>query len=177
MSNVAVNTNLSIVEYASIVNEIVKEYFDENGEYVPHFGRLNAMRIFYNQCVTDDRFCFPHDISKAEEMEELIASEDFIEAFCYTIDHGYNYGSFNFANAYRDALGIVEVKKTSINQVAVAIRSVLNNLIKSLSDVLTTENIDKVTKIYEEIASGKISSQSIADAVGNSEIFNLLSQA
>ena len=42
-----------VLEYTTLVNQLVDGFFDENGEYTPHIGDMNAMLLFYNVCVVD----------------------------------------------------------------------------------------------------------------------------
>ena len=45
-----IKKDFSVVDYVSLVNGIVGEFFDsETGDYQPHIGRLNVMRLFYNE--------------------------------------------------------------------------------------------------------------------------------
>lgn len=171
MNNIVeVKTTLSIIDYVTIVDAIVTEFFNEDGEYTPHIGKLNAMRLFYNECITDNRFELPHDITDALQMEVLVENDEFITAFDKAIKFEQN-SVFSFANAYKDALSIVEVKKTSINQVASTVKSIFVKIVDSIVPMFTEENIQRLEQISNEIASGKISNQSIIDALGNSDIF------
>lgn len=78
-----VKTELGIIGYVSMVDEIVLEYFNADGEYQPHIGMLNAMRLFYNECVKESKFDeqLAHDNIDAMEMEALVADQEFIEAY------------------------------------------------------------------------------------------------
>ncbi|MCD7891640.1 MAG: hypothetical protein LUG26_07845 [Ruminococcus sp.] len=79
-----VNTKLSLFDYLAMVENIASEFIDEkSGVYQPHIGQLNAMRLFYNFCVTESKFDdkYEHNIVDAEDMEEIVADEEFIEAF------------------------------------------------------------------------------------------------
>ena len=58
----SVKTELNVIDYVSMVNAIVSEYFDEDGTYTPHIGKMNAMRLFYNNCVTDSKYDIEHNV-------------------------------------------------------------------------------------------------------------------
>ena len=169
--NVKVHTDLGIVEYCAIVKSIADGYFDDEFEFVPHFGKLNAMRLFYNICVEDDILGKPHDISDALEMEDLVKNEEFIGAFEKALETE-NRFILNFANAYYDAIKIVNTKKGSLNRAVDVIKSVLNNVVESMGSVFTEENMAKMQKMSEDIASGKLSNESIAEAFGNSAAYD-----
>ena len=110
MNKLEVNNKLGIVDYVELVNNLVAEYYDERGEYTPHYGRLNAMRLYYNICVKTDLFDLPHSITDAMDMEKLIDCEEFLRAFDDAIigqfddEVGYNgISGFTFGDAFRDA--------------------------------------------------------------------------
>lgn len=169
--NVKVHTDLGIVEYCAIVKSIADGYFDDEFEFVPHFGKLNAMRLFYNICVEDDILGKPHDISDALEMEDLVKDYEFIKAFRQATEKDDGL-SLSFSNAYYDAIKIVNTKKGSLNRAVDVIKSVLNNIVNSMGSIFTEENMAKMQKMSEDIASGKLSNESIAEAFGNSDVIN-----
>ena len=78
---IVVNTELSMIDYLVMVNDMVLEYFNEDGEYQPHIGMLNVMRLFYNHCVIESKFDTPHDIIDAMDMEIIVEDDDFLNAF------------------------------------------------------------------------------------------------
>lgn len=47
-NTMVIKKDFSVIDYVSLVNGIADEFFDVNGEYQPHLGRLNVMRLFYN---------------------------------------------------------------------------------------------------------------------------------
>lgn len=169
--NVKVHTDLGIVEYCAIVKSIADGYFDDEFEFVPHFGKLNAMRLFYNICVEDDILGKPHDISDALEMEDLVKDYEFIKAFRQATEKDDGL-SLSFANAYYDAIKIVNTKKGSLNRAVDVIKSVLNNVVDSMGSMFNEENMAKIQKMSEDIASGKLSNESIVEAFGNSDVLN-----
>ena len=50
---IIVNYNVDIVAYSAAVQDIAKKFFDEDGNYTPHFGRANAVGVFFNYFVDD----------------------------------------------------------------------------------------------------------------------------
>lgn len=161
---------LDITDYVVIVEAIVKEYFDESGAYTPHIGILNAMRIFYNEVVTDTDIDVPHNVIDTTEMEAFVNDKDFIIAFNAAI-RGSGELKLDFANAYKDALDIVETRKNSFGAIIDNIQDILIKFADKVTPALTGENVDKIAKIAEDIASGKLSSEAIAAAYGNSDAF------
>lgn len=171
MSTFKVNTTLGIIDYVTIVESMVNEYFNDDGDYVPQIGILNIMRLFYNECVLECKFDVPHTISDALDMEVFINDEEFIEAFNLAIQFN-GVIAIDFANAYKDAMDIVSVKKSSVDNAVRKIKVMFADIVSKISDTLTPENIDKITKISENIANGKITNEAIVDAFGKSEMFS-----
>ena len=171
MSELKVNTSLTVVEYMKMVNDLIAEYFDENGDYSPQYGRLNAMRLFYNKCVKDDVGQVPHTIEEATEMQALIESDAFIDAFNKAVETP-GISHYDFGNAYSDALSIVDVRKTSLSQAVNAVKRFLIGLVDSITPMLSEENLTRIEKIAGEIKDGKLSAESIVTAVGNSDFMN-----
>lgn len=164
-SDFEINANLELFDYLAMVNEIALEFFSEEGTYQPHIGKVNAMRLFYNQCVTQSKFDekYSHDIVDAMDMVEIVADADFISAYNESIAAG-AYTSLDFGNAYKDAMEIVDVRKSSFGNAVEIVGSMLNRLVGSISSVLTDENIEKVSQIAKEISNGNISAEAVVDA-------------
>lgn len=163
-----VNTKLALFDYLAMVREIAYGFISEDGTYQPQIGKLNAMRLFYNNCVVKSRFDekYGHDVIDADSMEEIVADELFIEAFndaikCNASIH------YDFANAYRDALEIVNVKKTSFGNAVNIIGSMINKIFEGISPLLTKENISIVSQIAKDMSAGKVSAEAIVDAYAN----------
>ena len=167
-----INTKLGIVDYMAMVNEISEEYFDITGEYQPQFGELNAMRLFYNKCVTKSKFDerFGHNIVDALDMESLVADKQFIEEYNKAIT-GDGIIRLDFCNAYRVALDIVKNRKSSIESIINSIKNGLNDMINMLSPALSDENMSNISKIAESISNGGISADAIVEAYGKSKRF------
>lgn len=164
-----IEKDLELVDYIVMVNALAEEFFDENGEYLPYAGKLNAMRLFYNNCVrvSDLDEQVDHNITNVFDMEKLITNEEFIKAFNDTISKN-DLIRFDFGNAYNDALDIVNHRKSSIGGLLSSIGKMISNITNSMTD----ENIEKISKIAQDITDGVISPESIVDAYGNSKRFS-----
>ena len=168
-SRFKVNTKLALFDYLAMVNEIVYEFFnDDDGTYQPQIGKLNAMRLFYNHCVLSSNFDekYGHNVTDAGSMEEIVADDGFINEFNYAIRCD-NEFSYNFANAYRDALDIVNTKKTSIGNAISVISTIINKLVENTSSLITEENVNTISLIAKDISEGKISAEAIVNAYAN----------
>lgn len=166
-----VNTNLKMVDYLVMVNEIVLEYFNEEGEYQPQIGTLNAMRLFYNNCVVESKFDISHDIVDAMDMEPIVNDDEFIAAFNDAIIGDCPGICMDFANAYKDALDIVETKKTSIERAVNSVKNMITSILDVINPLLSDEHIDKVSEIARDVSNGKISAEAVIDAYGKSKRF------
>lgn len=164
-----VNTKLALFDYLAMVREIAYEFFnDEDGTYQPQIGKLNAMRLFYNYCVTKSVFDekYKHDVTDADSMAEIVENEGFIEAFNDAINCDDTI-QYDFGNAYRDAIEIVNAKKTSIGNAVNSISATINKLIKNTAPLVTEENINVVSQIAKDMAKGKTSAEAIVNAYAN----------
>lgn len=166
-----IKTNMNVIDYVSLVNSIVSEFFDGDGEYVPHIGRLNAMRLFYNECVLESKFDLPHDFQEALDLDVLIEDEEFIKEFNDAVK-GDGMMRLDFANAYAEAMKIVNTRKDSFNSMANALKNVINNVVEKMSSIISDDAIAKFTKIAENISSGDISAEALIDAYGKSQRIN-----
>lgn len=175
--SIKVKEYFDIIDYVAIVNVIAQEYFDEYGNYTPQIGLLNAIRVFYNDCVIESKFDVPHNITEAEDMQSFVNDAEFIEAFNASIaDDGVV--KLNFANAYKDAMDIVNYKKNTNHELVTTIKREISNLTEWLTGLVNNDNLERIEKIANDISSGKLSSEAIADAVGNSDyIKRLLTEA
>ena len=161
---------LSLLDYCYIVENIAQEYFDDNNEYTPHYGKLNVMRLFYNYCIIDDIADLPHDFTEAEQVETLVTNSEFISEFDRAIqreDDSY----LTFSNAYHTAMDIVDNKKNNVRLVIDMLKEVIGGLLDNITNVLSQENIDKFTQIAKEISDGRLSEESVVEAVENSDTF------
>jgi hypothetical protein len=77
----------------------------------------------------------------------------------------------DFANAYRDALEIVETKKNSIERAFVSIKKSISAILDTINPLLSDDHIDKVSEIARDVANGKISAEAVVDAYGKSNRF------
>lgn len=159
---IVINTKLSMVDFLQVVNDIVLEFFSIDGTYQPQIGFLNTMRIFYNACVTESKF-EKYDIFDALDMEDIVADEEFIDAFNLALKptHGQR---LDFANAYKQAMDIVSNKKTSLNNLIEIIHNMLNTFVNSISEELGEDNIKKIMDIAEKVDTGEITPATIVEA-------------
>lgn len=163
-SSFKINTNFELFDYLSLVNEIALEFFSDESTYQPHIGKINTMRLFYNKCVTEEGHDENnnHDIIDATDMVDIVSNVAFIEAYNEAL--AVTDIRLDFGNAYKDAMEIVNVKKSSLGNAVELVISVLNRLLGGFSDVLTDDNLEKISQIAKDISKGNLSEESIANA-------------
>lgn len=166
-NTMVIKKNLSVIDYVTLVNGIVNDFFDaETGEYTPHIGRLNAMRLFYNECVTDSKFDLPHDFEDALQMDVLVEDDEFIKEF-NTAVVGDGVIRLDFANAYADAMEAVNAKKNSFGNAVTIIRKAVEKVSESISSVVTDESLEKLTKIADSVNTNNLNLDSFVKAYSN----------
>lgn len=158
-------TDMDIVKYVTVVEGIVADYFDDDDNYTPHIGRLNAMRIFYNEFVTKSKFdeSHPHDITDALDLEDIVSDYGFIVAFNNAISPTDE--KLDFANAYADAMEIVEYRKYALTSAVDKVKRSINEIADKFSGLTSDDTIAAVSKIASAMQDGNISVDALAAAV------------
>lgn len=96
------NTKIDLATYTALVKMIAAGFFDDDLNYIPHLGKLNAMWLFYNFCVKEDIDNIPHDTGDLDEVMLLVRNEHLLNLFNEAIK--IKQIEFDFANAYKDAI-------------------------------------------------------------------------
>ena len=156
------NEKLSFWDYSAVVEAIADGFFDKESNYIPHIGKINAMRIFYNYCVEDDINEIAHDVKDITKMLEIIENEAFIEAFNKALICRGN--DFNFANAFKDSLRIVDTKRQSWGRVISVVTEYAKEIITSIKEALPEDTMDKLSEFSKAIESGNIDTNAIIQA-------------
>ena len=163
-----IENKLSLFEYAAMVEEIAEEFFDDENKYCPHIGELNAMRLFYNVCVKESKFDekYGHNVMNADDMVEIVADQEFVDAFNSNIDHDFRSGIIrcDFASAYRNARDIVNTRKSSIGNATDTIGMIIKKISDSISSAINEETVGALTQIGQDMLGGKVTADAIVDA-------------
>lgn len=157
------NEKLSFWDYSAVVEAIADGFFDKESNYIPHIGKINAMRIFYNYCVEDDINEIAHDVKDITKMLEIIENEAFIETFNKALICRGN--DFNFANAFKDSLRIVDTKRQSWGRVISVVAESAKKIIDSIKEALPEGTMDKLAEFSKAIESGNIDTNAIIQAL------------
>lgn len=163
-----IKKDLGIVEYAALVNGIANEFFNENEEYVPHFGKMNAMRLFYNECVKESKFDLPHDFKDALQLNTLIQDDEFMEAFHLAIQ-GDGKIRLDFANAYADAMEMVNARKSTLGNALALMKNAIAGLADEINSMPEKENTESLKEIANHFADGALNPEAIVKALGGTE--------
>lgn len=157
-----IDTNLDMVTFISVVNGIAVEYFDADGTYTPHIGMLNAMRVFYNECVKESPYSdtVPFPIQDAIEMKEIVKDEEFIEAFNKTEWPE----KLDFSTAYQKALEIVDYRKTSLASLVELVQNAVMQLAEKLNTSLSDERLAEIGSLVEKL--GGDDAKKVMEALG-----------
>lgn len=148
---------ITATEFLAVAETITDNYFDESGKYTPHFGILDAYRLFYNLCVTKGE-----KITTIEELEKVIENNNLIEAFNDCIAH--NEGGLTFSAAYHAAKDMVEQRKTSITSAVTMITELITDVSNRIKDVMSGENLSRIETIAQDIKDGKLSADAVVEA-------------
>lgn len=165
-----IDTQMNIAQYIVRVDDIANGYFDSKSVYQPAIGDLNAMRVFYMDCVKDSPYeeTLSHNEDDLSLFEELFADTDFISAFnsaiCNTTGK-----TLDFANVYNNAMDVVETKKNSTERVINFITAAVEEISAKVVPAMSEENINKILEISKDIKEGNISAVAVADAYSNTK--------
>ena len=162
--------NLDIIEYLMLVDAIVAGYFDDYGDYKPHIGALNCMRLFYNLCVTESKFDdeIPHDFTDILLVGKLAADRGFVDAFQEATTYRNEYaGRLNFSEAYQNAIDIIDNKSNPLEKLYQGIMGML----KSVAGELTDENIKAIGEFATQVKNGNVDYYKLMEGYGNSDSF------
>ena len=167
-----VNTTLKITEFLMLVDDLVDGFFTDNllggtsDNYSPHIGKLNAMRLFYNLCITDDDYQIEHNVADPLVLEDVFQDKDFLKAFNDALDgydpldESWSDSGLNFAAAYECAKDIVRYKTESPIAAIDAVKNSILQAIDKANDILSSENIEALKNIlssvnFEALTSGE----------------------
>ena len=164
MEKIIVLDNVDIVTYSAAVREIAEKFFDEDGNYTPQFGRINSIGVFFNRFV--DAVSLEAFFADKEVTIDLLAGEEGCLQL-YNAALARNRGfRLDFANAYADALDIVKQKNTTLGGAISTIINAIGELSDKVSPILTDENIEKLSKIADDVAKGDLNAESVVKALG-----------
>ena len=122
--------------YMECVNDIVNAFFDEEGRYAPHMGRIVLQSIFVDYFVSD--FEEANGKEGDELIEFIIGNETISEEIKHAL-RDFSLTELNFSSAYSDAMEIVEYRKSSLMQGVSMFGSIVEEIMSP----------DNLAKIYE----------------------------
>lgn len=148
------DTNMTMGDFVRATEDIASHFFDENGNYVPHIGHMNAMRVFYNFCVKESEYdeLIGTTVDDILDMKPIITDNDFLREFNTAIGlcEYFTYSfKLDFHNAYACAIDMVDTKKGSAEQMVHIVLSGLNAFMQQIGSYFNEENLDKLTTLAE----------------------------
>lgn len=164
-----VNTKMDFLTYVQMVEDIVSEYFDADGIFSPHIGRAYVMKAFYDQCVKSSELeVMIGDAANTIDVVNILASHStFMREFAQIMST--NEFAFDFANAYKDAMAVIEDKKSSVSRLVNVCEKAIEELMEKVMPALTNENLAAVRAITENMTGGKTTAEAIVDEYIKSE--------
>lgn len=162
-----VDNNLDVVRYVLVVENIVDNYFDK-GNYRPHIGELNAMRLFWNECVKKSPWDnLGHDIVNIFELADVLREQEFIDAFTEALKHSNHGYEYTFGNAYWTAMDIVDNKKSSVGSIIDCLVDGVQRIIDVITPGFENINIDKMKELADKVKDADFASD-VVDAYAKS---------
>lgn len=151
-----IKTELGITAFLNMVNKLVDGYFQKSADgevqferYTPHIGLLNAMRLFYNDCVEGGAYDVPHQVQDPLLMESFINDEDFVRLFNEAVE-GDGYARLDFSNALKSAKQIVDYRNTSAVYAIDEAKNTAIDFLNSLNSVLTAMDTNSVANMISQ---------------------------
>lgn len=157
-----ISTEMSVYEYIATVDGIAAKYFDKSGNYQPHWGYLGTVAYFYN-LFFDDRDADNDEIN-LEKINDALKNADFVNRFNNCINGTEDYGAFNFYRAYSDAMKIVDNKKSAGGIIRSAVDYVTERIGDLFNNMMTEDNIAKLSEMAKLVSDGSVSGSLLADA-------------
>ena len=167
MRDFNVFAKMDFLTYVKLVDDIVNEFFDDNGGYFPHIAEAYVMRKFYDYCVEcadlDDK------INLAESDIDVINTLSHDELFMSEFNKAINVTAFDFdfGNAYNDALKIIEDKRSSAKRIVEMLTKSMNDIIDSIAPMMTDEVVEAAKAITKNLTDGKPLSKAIVEDYRN----------
>lgn len=143
--------NLDFRTYAAIVQSIANGYFDENGNYIPEFGKGNILRI-YCMAVTKNEEAKKLNFDEIGAFEyidkcmELVGAE-FADALK---DNDY----FSFGSAVKDAEKAINFKLEKMSHEN-KFESALEAIIKKVNEIDKNVNPEDIKKVLDALKEQK----------------------
>lgn len=136
-----IKNSIDYKAYIECVNDIVNAFFDEDGQYVPHIGRVVLRSIFVDYFVSDFNEL---DGKEGDDLIETILNNDVIgDAFKNALGD-YSSDAFNFNSAYIDAMDIIDYRKSSLVQGVSMFTS-------AVEAIMSPDNLEKIYEVSERL--------------------------
>jgi len=142
MNKYEINTTFDYFTYVAAVEDIALYFFNTEGKYQPHIGKISAMRVFYNMCVGDNPYReeLGDEIMDLVSMDKLVKDKEFIVEFNKALNP-HAVVAFDFAHAYQDAMEIVKSRRTTLGGAIELIGDIFGVFLEKMGDAVNPEAI------------------------------------
>ena len=160
-------TNFTPLEWAVIVDSIAEGYFFEN-KYTPHFGLLNTMRIFYNECVEKIDNTVPEKALDLDSLDSFINDPDFILVFNneFEAPNSAKVYQLSFAQAFKSAMEMVKQRTNAWGELTNILSDAISKLIEYAQNLASEENLNLLQALASSLADKQITADDIVEAYG-----------
>lgn len=168
-----VDTSLSVIEFKLLTEALADGYFDKEGNYTPHVGLLNSMRLFYNMCVRESKFDedIPHDFTDILLVDSLANDKEFMQEFDKATSFSANSSNkLEFSKAYGFALDIVGSRDNPFERAISKVVSFIEAFFNGFSEFMTDENMEKLGEFASQVKEGNIDYYKLMKEYGESEV-------
>ena len=168
-----IDTSLSVIEFKLLTEALADGYFDDEGNFTPHIGLLNSMRLFYNLCVRESKFDadIPHDFTDMVLVDLLANDKEFMQEFDKATSFSSHHSNkLDFNKAYSFALDIVGSRDNPFERAIGKVVSFIEAFFNGLSEVMTGENMERLGEFANQVKEGKLDYYKLMKEYGESEV-------
>lgn len=165
----------TIMEYYKLVDDIVDGFWSEDGSYIPHIGDMNAMWVFFTDCVLNKEAIVKKELKDVMEADKIFSNQDFIETYNQAISFDGEI-KYDFANAFKNAMEIIQFRVSSPQYALSQITNSISSMVESINSVMSEDNINNLMEFAKNVSDGKYDAKAVSDAFAESEAFKKIAE-
>lgn len=168
MNKYEINTTFDYFTYVAAVEDIALYFFNTEGKYQPHIGKISAMRVFYNMCVGDNPYReeLGDEIMNLVSMDKLVKDEEFIVEFNKALNP-HAVVAFDFAHAYQDAMEIVKSRQTMLGSAIELVGDMLIAFVEKMNEAVSPENLKETGLIAQALEDKGVTAETLINAAAD----------
>ena len=164
---IKVITDVDVITYSAAIKDIVEDFFDENGEYTPHFGRMGAVGTFFNYFVDEESLKeYFSDVEEGVDLDFILGNGECMRLYNDALSNA-DYYRLDFSNAYKDAMEIVRTKSSAASNIANKAKEIMYALAGIIDEVFTEENAEKLIQAFDEMTKKNTKTESTIKSIGD----------